>query len=177
MKNNQVSLHMLYALSSILLVSNSLYAMMEIQQNVKKLLKRKSCQDCNLHMAFLSGENLGSADLQRADLRMADLYRANLYEANLEGADLRGADLRGANLYGAKLNGANLYGAKLEGANFEEADLNGAFLYGANLAGVKKGKYFMTDEEIIDSGAFLDEKTTLPSGEKYEPTRTMKSSL
>ncbi len=93
MKNNQVSLHMLYALSSILLVSNSLHAMVEVQQNVEKLLKTKSCQGCNLKGADLSFADLPQANLERANLRNTKLNGADFNGSGLSFADLEGADL------------------------------------------------------------------------------------
>ena len=85
---------------------------------------------------------------------------AKFKEANLANANLIGANLEGANLIEAILTGANLTGADLKGARLE-----GAILIEANLKGVV-GK---TDEEIINSGAILDENTTLPSGKKHQP--------
>jgi len=167
MKNNRINLRLLCALSSILLVSNGLQAMTEeVKKNVEKLLTTGSCKNCqlrnaNLKRAFMSyfefqGANLEGANLKEADLRGADLFGANLKNTKLEGANLIAADLRRTDLSRAKLRGANLLGTKLEGAD----------LRGADLANVMKS-VVLTDEKIINSGAFLDKNTTLPSGDKY----------
>ncbi len=152
MKNNRINLRLLYALSSIILVSNGLHAMTEKKQfekaikalekqtnrNVKRLLKTNSCENCNL---------------QETNLEKAKLEKAKLMEANLAYANLKGANLKGADLTGADLAGADLAGADLTGADLTRADLTMAT--------------GMTDEDVINSGAILDKNTTLPSGKKY----------
>ncbi|MDB4212029.1 pentapeptide repeat-containing protein [Ascidiaceihabitans sp.] len=61
--------------------------------DLRKLLDRNVCAQC---------------DLRGADLLAADLLAADLTAADLFGADLRGADLFGANLASANMNGAFL---------------------------------------------------------------------
>ena len=64
----------------------------------------KSCHECNLRMADLSG----------AKLSRVDLSGTQLYMANLSGADLSGANLTEADFFGANLDG--VIGADLSGA-------------------------------------------------------------
>ena len=64
----------------------------------------KSCHECNLTMADLSG----------AKLSLVDLSGPQLYMANLSGADLSGVNLTEADLFGANLDG--VIGADLSGA-------------------------------------------------------------
>ena len=108
----------------------------------------KSCHECNLTMADLSGAklslvdlsgtqlymaNLSGADLSGANLKDALLQDALLQEALLQEANLSGADLSGAKLYMANLSGADLSGANLTEADFFEANLDGVI--GADLSG------------------------------------------
>jgi uncharacterized protein YjbI with pentapeptide repeats len=88
----------------------------------------------DLDGAYLSGANLGGADLDGADLRGANLGGADLRYANLRGANLGGADLRYADLRYANLGGAYLVGTNLDGADLDGANLSGANLSGANLS-------------------------------------------
>ena len=141
MKNNRINLRLLCALSSIFLFSNCLQAMTVVQQNVEVLKKTNSCEGCNL-------------------------AGANLQGANLQGANLSGANLKMANLKGANLNETDLRYANLEGASVVQVYFAGAKLEGANLTSIVKF-VVLTDEEIIASGATLNNKTTLPSGKKY----------
>ena len=64
----------------------------------------KSCHECNLTMADLSG----------AKLSLVDLSGTQLYMANLSGADLSAADLTEADFFEANLDG--VIGADLSGA-------------------------------------------------------------
>ena len=64
----------------------------------------KSCHECNLTMADLSG----------AKLSLVDLSGTQLYMANLSGADLSGANLTEADFFEANLDG--VIGADLSGA-------------------------------------------------------------
>lgn len=116
----------------------------------------------------LNRANLAGVDLSRVNLTFANLEGANLESANLEGTGLSGANLYGADLKGAGLSGANLYGANLEGAGLLGANLTGANLEGANLKGANlTGVIGKSNEEIINSGAILDETTIMPNGQKY----------
>lgn len=90
---------------------------------VKLLLRTKSCPLGDLRDADLTRAELPKADLYHADLRRSVLREANLQSANLTGAKLVGADLAGANLRFAKLVAADLTDASLVGA-----DLRGAVL-------------------------------------------------
>ncbi len=105
MKNNRINLRLLCTLSSILLVSNGLQAMIEehekdpqalIEKNVKTLLATNKCQNCYLRGALLLMTNLNGANLTGANLELTKLQQANLRGANLTGADLRGANLTNA---------------------------------------------------------------------------------
>ena len=64
----------------------------------------KSCHECNLAMADLSG----------AKLSLVDLSGTQLYMANLSGADLSGANLTETDFFEANLDG--VIGADLTGA-------------------------------------------------------------
>ena len=64
----------------------------------------KSCHECNLTMADLSG----------AKLSLVDLSGTQLYMANLSGADLSGANLTETDFFEANLDG--VIGADLSGA-------------------------------------------------------------
>ena len=64
----------------------------------------KSCHECNLRMADLSG----------AKLSRVDLSGTQLYMANLSGADLSGANLTETDFFEANLDG--VIGADLSGA-------------------------------------------------------------
>jgi uncharacterized protein YjbI with pentapeptide repeats len=104
-------------------------------EQVRQLLSRKECENCNLTNA-----GLVMADLSGANLRGANLTNANLSRANLSGADLTGANLSGAGLFGVNLSQANLTGANLTGADLRNTFLsntqfNGTQLNGANFQG------------------------------------------
>lgn len=88
-----------------------------------RLLQRRSCAGCQLQDA-----DLVHADLRDADLRRARLQRANLSQSRLDGARLEGADLRFTSLQGASLRGADLRGALLEGTDLRHSDLSAALL-------------------------------------------------
>ena len=96
----------------------------------------KSCHECDLRMADLSGAKLSRADLSGAQLYMANLSGADLSGANLKDALLQEALLQEANLSGADLSGAKLYLANLSGADLSGANLTEADFFGANLDGV-----------------------------------------
>jgi hypothetical protein len=88
----------------------------ENPEHVRQLLKTKSCQECDLSGANLSGLDLSSAMLVGADLRGANLTRANLSNANLTRANLTQANFSQANLSQAYLTNANLDRTNLLGA-------------------------------------------------------------
>jgi hypothetical protein len=84
--------------------------------HVTRLVETRTCPDCDLRGAELTGSylrhaNLRGANLAGARLNGADLRDAYLGQANLEGADLRNADLTRANLSNANLNLARLHHA------------------------------------------------------------------
>ena len=93
----------------------------------------KSCHECDLRMADLSGAGLYLVNLSGADLSGANLKDAFMQEALLQEANLSGADLSGAKLYLANLSGADLSGANLTEADFFGANLDGVI--GADLSG------------------------------------------
>ena len=172
MKNNRINLRLLCALSSIPLVSNGLQAMtseaavnqlnkskQQIVKNVDYVLKNNKCLACDFKGVSLKNSNFKNTNLRMADfgciksdLEGADFEKANLIEANFEGANLRGARFEGANLWNTNFENSNLENTDFENSNLSEANLQGAT--------------GMTDQEVIDSGAEL-ENTTLPSGKKY----------
>ena len=96
----------------------------------------KSCHECNLRMADLSGAKLSRVDLSGAGLYSVNLSGADLSGANLKDAFMQEALLQEANLSGADLSGAKLYLANLSGADLSGANLTEADLFGANLDGV-----------------------------------------
>ena len=96
----------------------------------------KSCHECDLRRADLSGANLSRADLSGANLYLANLSGADLSGANLKDAFMQEALLQEANLSGADLSGAKLYLANLSGADLSGVNLTEADLFGANLDGV-----------------------------------------
>ena len=96
----------------------------------------KSCHECDLRMADLSGAKLSRVDLSGAGLYLVNLSGADLSGANLKDAFLQEALLQEANLSGADLSGAKLFLANLSGADLSGANLSGADLFGAHLDGV-----------------------------------------
>jgi esterase/lipase superfamily enzyme/uncharacterized protein YjbI with pentapeptide repeats len=102
-------------------------------QALEGLRSTRSCLDCDLSKADLSGVVHGAVDLRGANLQGAVLARADIPGARLANADLNGADLSDAVLEGASLIGASLEGANLEEATLREANLTRANLRGANL--------------------------------------------
>ena len=96
----------------------------------------KSCHECNLTMADLSGAKLSLVDLSGTQLYMANLSGADLSGANLKDALLQEALLQEANLSGADLSGAKLYMANLSGADLSGANLTETDFFEANLDGV-----------------------------------------
>ena len=80
--------------------------------HVASLMKTRSCANCDLSGADLSGWTLPKTDLHGANLSGAKLYKATLTEANLTGANLTNCDLTGANLL--KAEGADLANAKTD---------------------------------------------------------------
>lgn len=92
----------------------------ENPEQLRQLLKTKSCQECDL-----SGANLSGLDLSFAKLVGADLRGANLTKANLSNADLTRANLTQANF-----SQANLTQAYLTNANLDRTNLLGALLTG-----------------------------------------------
>src|SRR5262245_47688057 len=101
---------------------------------IAQLTSEKSCPDCDLRNAKLSGLDLSNANLTGANLRGADLRKANLTGANLDAADLSNANLSRANLVGADLRKAKLNDTKLNHANLTKANLTDANLNRANLS-------------------------------------------
>ncbi len=86
--------------------------------NLNRLLKEKSCRNCNLE----------SLDLTNIDLRGADLYEVNLSYSNLSGSILDNVDLRKSNLKDTVLVNSSLRGANMEGAKIENTDFRGSDL-------------------------------------------------
>jgi uncharacterized protein YjbI with pentapeptide repeats len=94
-----------------------------VKENIKTLVKTKSCPGCDLTGAELVRMDLSGANLQGADLTGAKLFLTNL----------SGANLRDTHLQKTSFGGADLAGADLSGADLSEADLNGAYLTGTKL--------------------------------------------
>lgn len=142
-----------------------------------------------LRGVFLSGADLGSANLPRADLVQANLSGARLFSANLSGADLAGANLSGATFRLANLSGAHFERANLSGADFDRANLSGAYfnrtnlsgadLGGANLLGANLDRANLSGANLVEAnlsganlrGACGDARTKLPEGTTIEPCR------
>jgi uncharacterized protein YjbI with pentapeptide repeats len=80
--------------------------------SLEQLRVTRSCANCDLSDADLSGRVLAKADLSGANLSGAKLYKANLTNAKLTAANFFNCDLTGANLKGAV--GVNLTGAKTD---------------------------------------------------------------
>jgi uncharacterized protein YjbI with pentapeptide repeats len=151
------------ALFLTLAISQSLLAYSE--EDVQRLLRTNSCEQCDLREANLKNADLKYANLSGADFTGADLTAADLGHANIDGSNFSGADLnygqldnvnlknatfRRANLSnvdltradlsemdltGTNLSEATLSDAELSGSNLSGADLSGAILVGANIAG------------------------------------------
>jgi uncharacterized protein YjbI with pentapeptide repeats len=111
-----------------------------VQENIQKLAKTKSCPGCDLAGAELIRMDLSGADLQGADLTGAKLFLTNLSGANLQKAHLQRASLGGADLAGADLRGVDL----------REVDLSSAYLTGAKLDS-EQVKAPSADEEIPEA--------------------------
>lgn len=105
--------------------TSSNHQLTPVEKNIQRLLKTKSCPDCDLTGADLSQSRLTKANLNGANLSGADLSLADLSGANLQQADLSEADLSGADLSFADLEGAEIHGTKLEGARFERTRIKG----------------------------------------------------
>ena len=118
--------HILITTAFLTTISLSQIAKAANPEQIRQLLAKKQCQNCDLT----------GAGLVMADLRGANLSGANLAGANLSRANLSDADLRGANLSGTVLFGVNLSGAKLGGATLLGADLRNTYLVNAQLSGV-----------------------------------------
>lgn len=93
------------------------------QENLKQLIKTRSCRGCDL-----SGLKLNTMDLAGVDLEGADLSFTKLYLTNLAGANLRNTKLNGAVFGGADLGEADLRGADLQGASLDSAYLGEALI-------------------------------------------------
>lgn len=78
--------------------------------HLSRLMNTRSCVNCDLSGANLSGWTLAKTDLSGTDLTGAKMYKATLTDANLTGANFQDCDLTGANLKGA--TGAALLSAK-----------------------------------------------------------------
>ena len=94
----------------------------EVQTNLIKLKKTKSCSGCDLSGIELISFDLKGADLSGANLTGANLRRSDLTGANLSDANLTDTDLLGANLTGAILTNTNLTGVKLSYANINREE-------------------------------------------------------
>ena len=94
--------------------------------DLQRLLATKSCPNCDLSNADLSGANLTFAYMAGANLSGANLARAYISWGNLSNADLGGANLTVAFLGNTNLAGANLSGANLTRANLAGVNLSGA---------------------------------------------------
>ena len=93
----------------------------KVKENIKTLIKTKTCLGCDLAGAELMRMDLSGANLQGADLTGAKLFLTNL----------SGANLRNTRLQRTGFGGADLAGADLRGADLHEVDFSGAYLTGA----------------------------------------------
>ena len=71
-----------------------------VKENIKTLIKTKSCAGCDLRGAELIRMDLSGANLQGADLTGAKLFLTNLSGANLRNAHLQKTSFGGADLAG-----------------------------------------------------------------------------
>jgi uncharacterized protein YjbI with pentapeptide repeats len=76
------------------------------QTHLDRLIKTRSCPNCDLSNAKITGQDLSWTDLSGANLSGADLSSTNLYDANLRGANLQGAKTTDANFVGSDLSDA-----------------------------------------------------------------------
>nr|WP_321467288.1 pentapeptide repeat-containing protein [uncultured Desulfobulbus sp.] len=97
----------------------------EVEQNIQRLLRTKSCPGCDLTDAELSGSRLAKANLNGANLTNANLKRADLSGANLQQAILFETNLSGADLSFANLEGAEFRATNLKGVHFERTRIKG----------------------------------------------------
>jgi hypothetical protein len=98
------------------------------KENLEKLLKTKSCKDCNLSGLTLNRLDLSDADLEGADLSSSKILLTNLARVNLRNANLRGVVFGGSDLSDADLRGADLRGTSLDSAYYQGAKLDGKFV-------------------------------------------------
>lgn len=123
---------------------------------IDKVKNGKSCTDCDLRSADLSGLTLRNIDLSNSDLSNANLSETVFENVNLANANLNNADLTNikttyldegtsmvalernprqnkiqTSFFKADLSGANISKASLEYTFFQEADFTNANLTGA----------------------------------------------
>ncbi len=114
--------------------------------NLDRLIKTKSCKNCDLSGLSLNRLELAEADLEGADLSSAKISLTNLAKANLRNTNLRGAVFGGSDLSDADLRGADLRGASLDSSYYEGARFDGEFIATKPLAdlgetGIEKDVY------------------------------------
>ena len=124
----------LFILISLFIIDGCSKYSDEVQANLIKLKKTKSCSGCDLtgielisfdlKGADLSGANLTGANLRRSDLTGANLTDTNLTDANLLGVNLKDAKLINTNLTGVKLSHSNINGAEISGQVLKDAHMN-----------------------------------------------------
>ena len=119
-----------------------------------QLLKRdKSCYQCDLRGAVLTGGIFHVARLGNSNLSGARLDRIEAYEADLTGANLTNADLSGARMYFAIFVKADLTKANLGDALLAVTDMRQAVLAEANLS---RANFGSSDLRGVDlTGAHL----------------------
>lgn len=102
-----------------------------VSEDLEKLLKTKSCRQCDLAGALLEGK-----DLSQATIFASNLTAATFDGANLTGAAIKRSDLSGTDFSDANLTNADLGQSRLTGAIMRDTDLTGADLSNARLNGV-----------------------------------------
>lgn len=99
-------------------------------EDLEKLLKTKSCRQCDLAGALLEGKDLSQTTILASNLTAATFDGANLAGAAIKRSDLTGVDFSEANLTNADLGKSRLTGAIMRGTDLTGADLSSARLNG-----------------------------------------------
>ena len=151
------------SLALFLVLSISHPVLAYLVEDVQRLLKTNSCEECDLSQANLREvdlkyANLNGADLTGADLRAADLghasidgsnfFRADLSYGQLNNVNLKVANFRGTNLSSVDLTRADLREMDLTGTNLSEAILVEAELRATNLSGADLSKAILVESNF-----------------------------
>lgn len=136
----------LFAFSMLAVSSASAQPLLDAKTSLARVLQPKpgtarSCPQCDLRGADLSGKNLTEINLTGADLSHANLSNATLDDASFNGANLTGtrfdrASVKRSNFSRANLTSASFAHASLAGANLQFATLTGTIFSDADRTGV-----------------------------------------